>query len=97
MLKPYPELLCLGSTELTCVPLTSLTMVCLLNRKGHYTRALEEAIQTHNSQWPQAWNGKNPLHGGGSFNKMAAEARVRLEEAAWNVLVADCLRTAYAA
>ena len=45
-------------------------------RKGHYTRALEEAIQTHNAQWPLAWQGKNPLHGGGSFNKMSPEERV---------------------
>lgn len=60
-------------------------MVCLASRKGHYTRALEEAIQTHNSQWPHAWNGKNPLHGGGSFNKMTPEARVRVDRCSWNV------------
>lgn len=58
----------------------------VLNRKkdiekGHYTRALEEAIQTHNSQWPQPWNGKNPLHGGGSFNKMTPEERLTLLKA----------------
>ncbi len=51
---------------------------CAIYRKGHYTRALEEAIQTHNSQWPTAWQGKNPLHGGGSFNKMTPEERVRV-------------------
>ena len=50
-----------------------------VNRKGHYTRALEEAILTHNTQWPHAWNGKNPLHGGGSFNKMTPEQRVRVD------------------
>ncbi|KAF6241731.1 hypothetical protein HO173_000443 [Letharia columbiana] len=58
----------------------------VLNRKkdiekGHYTRALEEAIQTHNSQWPRVWNGKNPLHGGGSFNKMSPEERLTLLKA----------------
>lgn len=58
----------------------------VLNRKkdiekGHYTRALEEAIQTHNSQWPRVWNGKNPLHGGGSFNKMSPEERLTLFKA----------------
>ena len=56
-----------------------------MNRKGHYTRALEEAIQTHNSQWPRAWNSKNPLHGGGSFNKMTPEERVRVENSCQNV------------
>lgn len=46
-------------------------------RRGHYQRALEEAVQTHFSQWPRAWNGKNPLHGGGSFTAMSPDERVR--------------------
>jgi hypothetical protein len=57
----------------------------VLNRKkdverGHYGRALEEAIQTHSSQWPAAWKGANPLHaaGPGSFNNMNAEQRLVL-------------------
>jgi hypothetical protein len=47
-----------------------------ISRKGHYQRALEEAVQTHSSQWPRAWGGKNPLHGGGSFASMTPEERV---------------------
>ncbi|PGH23416.1 hypothetical protein AJ80_02526 [Polytolypa hystricis UAMH7299] len=55
----------------------------VLNRKkdverGHYQRALEEVIQTHSSQWPKAWNGKNPLHGGGTFAAMSPTERVTL-------------------
>ncbi|KAI4200855.1 MAG: hypothetical protein LQ350_003657 [Teloschistes chrysophthalmus] len=55
----------------------------LLNRKkdverGHHQRALEEAIQTHNNQWPVKWLGKNPLHGGGNFNNMSPEGRLTL-------------------
>ncbi|KAL8683733.1 MAG: hypothetical protein Q9186_000367 [Xanthomendoza sp. 1 TL-2023] len=55
----------------------------VLNRKkdiekGHYGRALEEAIQSHTSQWPSKWMGKNPLHRGGSFNNMSPEARLTL-------------------
>ena len=57
----------------------------VLNRKkdverGHYGRALEEAIQTHSSQWPAAWKGANPLHaaGPGSFNNMNADQRLVL-------------------
>lgn len=46
-------------------------------RRGHYGRALEEAIHTHSSQWPPAWKEKNPLHGGGSFTNMAPVERVR--------------------
>lgn len=47
-------------------------------RKGHYFRALEDAISSHTTQWPAAWEGKNPLHGGGSFNNMSPEAKVNL-------------------
>ncbi|EGD92558.1 hypothetical protein TESG_00131 [Trichophyton tonsurans CBS 112818] len=55
----------------------------VLNRKkdverGHYQRALEEAIQTHQSQWPKAWQGKNPLANGGSYMTMTPEERIQL-------------------
>jgi hypothetical protein len=46
------------------------------NRKGHYGRALEEAVQTQKSQWPRKWNHVNPLHGGRNFNNMAPTDRV---------------------
>ncbi|RAH44761.1 uncharacterized protein BO95DRAFT_483043 [Aspergillus brunneoviolaceus CBS 621.78] len=55
----------------------------VLNRKkdvdrNHYTRPLEEAIQTHAPQWPRAWQGKNPLHGGNNFTTMKPEERLLL-------------------
>ncbi|KAJ5573667.1 uncharacterized protein N7459_008094 [Penicillium hispanicum] len=55
----------------------------VLNRKKdverlHFTRPLEEAIQSHQSQWPPAWEGKNPLHGGRSFATMSPEERLEL-------------------
>ncbi|PVI07629.1 hypothetical protein DM02DRAFT_497216, partial [Periconia macrospinosa] len=55
----------------------------VLNRKkpvekGHYGRALEEAVQTQKSQWPASWNSVNPLHGGRSFNTMTATERLAL-------------------
>ncbi|KAL9612431.1 MAG: hypothetical protein Q9167_002979 [Letrouitia subvulpina] len=55
----------------------------VLNRKkdverGHYQRALEEAVQTHASQWPLKWQSKNPLHGGGNFNNMNPAERLTL-------------------
>ncbi|KAF1851236.1 uncharacterized protein K460DRAFT_303225 [Cucurbitaria berberidis CBS 394.84] len=54
----------------------------VLNRKkpvekGHYGRALEEAIQTQKSQWPQKWTA-NPLSGGRSFKTMTAMERITL-------------------
>lgn len=42
-------------------------------------RALEEAVQTHQSQWPAAWSGKNPTHGGGTFTGMTPVERVDLK------------------
>ena len=45
-------------------------------RKAHYQRPLEEAIQTHASQWPRSWEGKNPLSGGQSFATMTPDERV---------------------
>ncbi|KAK2628654.1 hypothetical protein QTJ16_001757 [Diplocarpon rosae] len=55
----------------------------LLNRKqdiksGHYNRALEEAIQTHKSQWAKDWESKNPLSGGATFASMAPTERLTL-------------------
>jgi hypothetical protein len=46
------------------------------NRKGHYGRALEEAIQTQKSQWPVKWGSLNPLSGSRSFNTMTPTERV---------------------
>lgn len=60
--------------------LCSLLALCLNRKKDpereHYGRALEEAMQSHSSQWPRQWEGKNPLHGGGSFRVMTPERRV---------------------
>ncbi|KAJ9612354.1 hypothetical protein H2200_003951 [Cladophialophora chaetospira] len=58
----------------------------VLNRKkdverGHYGRALEDAMSTHHNQWPAAWKGVNPLHGGKTFNNMTAEERLSLLKA----------------
>ncbi|KAF2623997.1 hypothetical protein BU25DRAFT_493900 [Macroventuria anomochaeta] len=55
----------------------------VLNRKkpvekGHYGRALEEAIQTQKSQWPAKWNYINPLSGSRSFNTMTPTERIIL-------------------
>jgi len=47
-----------------------------LRRRNHYQRPLEEAVQTHASQWPKAWQGKNPLHGGRNFASMEPNERV---------------------
>ncbi|KAJ4520341.1 hypothetical protein HRR83_002325 [Exophiala dermatitidis] len=58
----------------------------VLNRKkdverGHYGRALEDAVSANQHQWPKAWNGVNPLHGGKNFNNMTAEERLTLLKA----------------
>ncbi|KAF2005517.1 hypothetical protein P154DRAFT_518610 [Amniculicola lignicola CBS 123094] len=55
----------------------------VLNRKkpvekGHYGRALEEAVQTQKTQWPREWHGANPLSGGRTFNTMSPTERLTL-------------------
>ncbi|KAF2714959.1 hypothetical protein K504DRAFT_14856 [Pleomassaria siparia CBS 279.74] len=46
--------------------------------KGHYGRALEEAIHAHKSSWPRAWGNINPVNGGRSFNTMTSSERLTL-------------------
>ena len=50
----------------------------VVHRRGHYGRALEEAVLSQKSQWPLKWNGVNPLHGGKSFENMTPQERVRI-------------------
>lgn len=57
--------------------LQALTPI-VLNRSGHYNRALEEAIQTHKSQWAKDWEAKNPLSGGATFSSMSPTERVKI-------------------
>ena len=47
------------------------------NRAGHYNRALEEAVQSHKSQWAKDWESKNPLSGGATFTTMTPTQRVK--------------------
>ncbi|KAK7520802.1 uncharacterized protein IWZ02DRAFT_451916 [Phyllosticta citriasiana] len=49
--------------------------------KGHYGRALEDAMSTYRSQWPRAWRGINPLSGGRSFNAMTTQMRLSVMRA----------------
>lgn len=56
----------------------------ILCRRGHYNRALEEAISTHKAQWSKDWKDndgkdKNPLSGGATFNTMSPTERVGLQ------------------
>ncbi|KAI9677464.1 MAG: hypothetical protein M1817_006418 [Caeruleum heppii] len=58
----------------------------VLNRKknperGHFQRALEEAVLANTVQWPSAWEGRNPLHGGNNFTSMSPTKRLDLMRA----------------
>ncbi|EPS37615.1 hypothetical protein H072_8675 [Dactylellina haptotyla CBS 200.50] len=44
--------------------------------KGHYGRALEEAVSTYFDEWPSEWEGRNPLEGGKTFNQMSVDERL---------------------
>lgn len=45
-------------------------------RPGHYNRALEEALTTHQSQWPRSWAEWDPLTANRTFDQMTADERV---------------------
>ncbi|RJE19920.1 hypothetical protein PHISCL_07746 [Aspergillus sclerotialis] len=71
----------------------------LLNRKkeverNHYTRPLEEAIQTHSNQWPKEWEGRNPLRGGRTFATMEPEERLLLLKslAVWSLSSSEAVQ-----
>ncbi|TVY84900.1 hypothetical protein LSUE1_G000325 [Lachnellula suecica] len=72
----------------------------LLNRKqdvkaGHYNRALEEAIQTHKSQWAKDWESKNPLAGGATFASMSPTQRLTLLHTLilWSLSSSDAVKS----
>ena len=72
----------------------------LLNRKqdikpGHYSRALEEAVQTHKSQWAKDWESKNPLLGGATFASMSPTQRLTLLRTLilWSLSSSDAVRS----
>ncbi|KAH8600812.1 hypothetical protein B0O99DRAFT_502947 [Bisporella sp. PMI_857] len=71
----------------------------LLNRKqdvkpGHYNRALEEAVQTHKSQWAKDWDAKNPLSGGATFTSMSPTERLTLLKTLvlWSLSSSDVIK-----
>jgi hypothetical protein len=65
------------------------------SRRGHYGRALEDAISSNQNQWPMAWNGTNPLHGGKNFNNMTPEGRLVLLKtlALWSLNSSEVIQT----
>ncbi|MCJ1288243.1 hypothetical protein MMC26_007598 [Xylographa opegraphella] len=72
----------------------------VLNRKkeverGHFQRALEEAISTHYNQWPAAWFRKNPLSRGNNFTNMSPEQRLTLLKSLilWSLNCSDAIQS----
>lgn len=62
-----------------------------LYRAGHYNRALEEAVQTHKSQWAKDWESRNPLLGGSTFTTMSPTERVRVDPFESSSSGTDCV------
>ncbi|KMP03101.1 hypothetical protein CIRG_02793 [Coccidioides immitis RMSCC 2394] len=62
---PDPE----SEEDVECVYLPGTT-------KRSLSTCSRGAVQTHYSQWPKAWEGKNPLHGGRTFATMSPEERL---------------------
>ncbi|KAJ2899104.1 hypothetical protein MKZ38_003410 [Zalerion maritima] len=71
----------------------------LLNRKqdvkpGHYNRALEDAISSNKTQWPRAWEGKNPIAGQATFTSLTPTERLTLLRTLilWALASSDAVR-----
>jgi hypothetical protein len=54
------------------------SLLTVIARRGHYGRALEDALSSQRSQWPREWNNVNPISGGKNFNNMTPTQRVSL-------------------
>ncbi|KAK6349635.1 hypothetical protein TWF696_005917 [Orbilia brochopaga] len=44
--------------------------------KGHYGKALEDAVANYIDEAPPEWDGRNPLEGGRTFNQMTVDERL---------------------
>ncbi|KAJ6264851.1 hypothetical protein Dda_1004 [Drechslerella dactyloides] len=44
--------------------------------KGHYGKALEDAVANYIDEAPPEWGGRNPLEGGRTFNQMTVDERL---------------------
>ncbi|TDZ71866.1 hypothetical protein CTRI78_v001713 [Colletotrichum trifolii] len=71
----------------------------LLNRKqdvkaGQYSKALDDALSTHKSQWPRSWEGVNPLAGGNTFHTLAPTQRLSLLRALalWSLSASETVK-----
>ncbi|KAF6824634.1 hypothetical protein CPLU01_10734 [Colletotrichum plurivorum] len=72
----------------------------LLNRKqdvkaGQYSKALDDALGAHKSQWPRSWEGASPLAGGNTFHTIAPTARLSLLRALalWSLSASETVKT----
>ncbi|GAB7355244.1 hypothetical protein MBLNU459_g5795t1 [Dothideomycetes sp. NU459] len=75
-------------------------LALVLNRKkpierGHYGRAIEEAISTQKHQWPRSWNATNPLPGTKTFNDLDPAQRLDFLKTLilWSLTTSDVIST----
>ncbi|OLN81462.1 hypothetical protein CCHL11_09026 [Colletotrichum chlorophyti] len=71
----------------------------LLNRKqdvkaGQYSKALDDALSTHKSQWPRSWGGVNPLSGSNTFHSITPTQRLSLLRALalWSLSASETIK-----
>ncbi|OBR13632.1 hypothetical protein CH63R_02358 [Colletotrichum higginsianum IMI 349063] len=71
----------------------------LLNRKqdvkaGQYSKALDDALSAHKSQWPRSWGGVSPLSGSNTFHSIAPTQRLSLLRALalWSLSASETVK-----
>ncbi|KAK1998270.1 hypothetical protein LX36DRAFT_690823 [Colletotrichum falcatum] len=72
----------------------------LLNRKqdvkaGQYSKALDDALSAHKSQWPRSWEGVNPLSGNNTFHSITPTQRLSVLRALalWSLSASETVKT----
>ncbi|WYZ40160.1 hypothetical protein EsH8_IV_000501 [Colletotrichum jinshuiense] len=72
----------------------------LLNRKqdvkaGQYSKALDDALSSHKSQWPRSWEGANPLSGNNTFHSITPTQRLSLLRAlaVWSLSASETVKS----
>ncbi|KAK1986804.1 hypothetical protein LZ30DRAFT_249507 [Colletotrichum cereale] len=72
----------------------------LLNRKqdvkaGQYSKALDDALSAHKSQWPRSWGGVNPLSASSTFHSITPTQRLSLLRALalWSLSASETVKT----
>ncbi|OHE96088.1 hypothetical protein CORC01_08625 [Colletotrichum orchidophilum] len=64
------------------------------DRTGQYSKAVDDALSAHKSQWPRSWEGANPLSGSNTFHSITPTQRLSLLRALalWSLSASEIVK-----